>query len=26
VLDLVGVEHSLAPRWAGMKAPPDSAT
>jgi 4-hydroxy-3-polyprenylbenzoate decarboxylase len=23
VLDLVGVEHALAPRWAGMKAAPE---
>lgn len=25
VLDLVGVEHALAPRWAGMKAAPDAS-
>ena len=24
VVDLLGVEHSLAPRWAGIKAPPEA--
>jgi len=24
VIDLFGIEHALAPRWAGLRAPTDS--